>query len=50
MGKNINILIDDALHYSLKLIAAKTGQTLKSVIVLTLERMVKDIEEKERKG
>ena len=49
MGK-INIDLDNELHYSLKVLAAKTGKTLKSVVVLTLEKMVREIEEKERAG
>lgn len=48
MGK-INIELPNGLHHDLKVIAAQTGNTLKSVIILTLEKMVREIEEKERK-
>lgn len=46
----INIKIDDNLHRDLKVIAARTGLTLKSVIVLALEQLVKHQEQKEREG
>lgn len=48
--KTINISIDDALHYNLKLIAAQTGNTLKTVVIMALEELVKYQEKKEREG
>ena len=46
--KTINIQISDELHYDLKIIAAKTGNTLKSVVILALENAVNKQAEKER--
>lgn len=48
--KTINIQISDELHYDLKIIAAKTGNTLKSVVILALENAVNKQAEKEREG
>lgn len=48
--KTINIQISDQLHYDLKIIAAKTGNTLKSVVILALENVVNKQAEKEREG
>jgi predicted transcriptional regulator len=44
----INIKIPEDLHRDLKIIAAKTGNSLKSVIIMALEDLVKRQENKER--
>ena len=46
----INISIDDDLHYDLRNIAAKTGLTMKSVIIKAIEELVRKQEMKERQG
>lgn len=48
--KTINIQISDELHYALRNIAAKTNNTIKSVIILALENVVNKQAEKEREG
>ena len=47
--KTINIQISDELHYDLKIIAAKTGNTLKSVVILALDNAVNKQAEAEKK-
>jgi predicted HicB family RNase H-like nuclease len=46
--KNINIQVEDSLHYSLRLWAATSGMTLKSVIIKILEDAVQRQEMIER--
>ncbi len=45
----INIKIDDGLHRDLKIIAARTGLTLKSVIIMALENLLKHQDQQDRK-
>lgn len=46
--KNINIQVDDSLHYSLRLMAAQAGLTLKATIIKILESAVQRQEMIER--
>ncbi len=48
MGKNINILIPDELHYDLRTWALKSGLTLKATIIKILEDAVQRQEMIER--
>ena len=48
--KTINIQISDELHYALRNIAAKTNNTLKSVVILALENAVNKQIDAEKKS
>lgn len=45
----INIKIPASLHRDLKIIAARTGLTLKSVIIMALENLLKHQDQQDRK-